>query len=79
MKKMGIGYLSVQHHKNEFLSSQRSVMTTWTNPGSWSIMCNIFNIKSIIRNTPGTRGGRDRTLAVKGRKNARKISFFRKK
>ena len=33
-------------------------------------------------NTPGTAGdpgGRDRTLAVKGRKNARKSAFFLKK
>ena len=33
-------------------------------------------------NTPGTAGGpggRDRMLAVKSRKNAKKISFFRKK
>ena len=31
------------------------------------------------KNTPGTAGGpggRDRTLAVKGRKNVRKITFF---
>merc|ERR1711892_509423 len=34
------------------------------------------------RNTPGTAGGpggRDRTLAVKSRKNIRKITFFLKK
>ena len=35
-----------------------------------------------ISNTPGTAGGpggRDRTLAVKSRKNVRKISFLRNK
>ena len=35
-----------------------------------------------IENTPGTAGGpggRDRTLAVKSRKNARKSPFFLKK
>ena len=41
-----------------------------------------FSLEGIGRNTPGTRGGpggRDRTLAVKRRKNAQKSAFFVKK
>ena len=44
--------------------------------------CLLRTMVSNMLNTPGTAGGpggRDRTLAVKSRKNARKFAFFRKK
>ena len=39
----------------------------------------IFSKKKMLKNTPGTAGGpggRDRSLAVKSRKNVREIYFF---
>ena len=49
---------------------QRSVTAAWATRSP----CSIF-----VKNTPGTAGGpggRDRTLAVKSRKTAEKITFF---
>ena len=49
----------------------------------WKLIVLINYIYEIILlNTPGTAGspgGRDQTLAIKSRKSARKLTFFRKK